>query len=242
MEPGPVGRAFRSRHDVGVLDLDAILFDVGGVLMLPDPTVLGPLVAYYGGDSSIETHIRAHYRAMAVKSMAGDGETVWAEYHVAYVRGVGVGADDADAAVRALTATFNSYLWRWPIADNVAALSRLHEAGMPIGIVSNAHGQVEEALWRSGVCQVGPGPHTPVRCVIDSHVVGVAKPDPRIFEHALAHFDGIRRDRIGYVGDTLTMDVAGARAAGLRAILIDPFGDHPTADCDRIVSLADLVA
>lgn len=224
-----------------MIDVDAILFDVGGVLMLPDPTVLGPLMAYYGGDASIAAHTRAHYRAMAVKSVAGDGETVWTEYHAAYVRAVGVREEDAGTAVRALAETFNSYLWRWPLADSVAALGRLHDAGMPIGIVSNAYGQVEEALWRSGVCQVGSGPHTPVRCVIDSHVVGVAKPDPRIFDFALPHFEGIPRDRIGYVGDTLTMDVAGARAAGLRPILLDPFDDHRDADCDRIASVADLV-
>ena len=34
--------------------VDAILFDAGGILVLPDPTVLGPLLAYYGGDASIE--------------------------------------------------------------------------------------------------------------------------------------------------------------------------------------------
>ena len=39
---------------------DAVLFDAGGVLVLPDPTVLGPLLAYFGGDPSIDAHRRAH--------------------------------------------------------------------------------------------------------------------------------------------------------------------------------------
>ncbi len=47
---------------------DALLFDAGGVLVLPDPTVLGPLLAYYGGDPSIDAHRRAHYAAMTAKS------------------------------------------------------------------------------------------------------------------------------------------------------------------------------
>ena len=43
--------------------LDAVLFDAGGVLVLPDPTVLAPLLAPYGGDPAIEAHCRAHYAA-----------------------------------------------------------------------------------------------------------------------------------------------------------------------------------
>ena len=81
-------------------------------------------------------------------------------------------------------------------------------------------------LRRSGVCQVGAGPGTPVRCVIDSAVVGVAKPDPAIFDHAEVHFPGLSRDRIAYVGDSVTMDVGGATAAGLHPILVDPHDDH----------------
>ena len=69
-----------------------------------------------------------------------------------------------------------------------------------------------------------------MRCVIDSAVVGVAKPDPAIFDHAEVHFPGIARDRIAYVGDSVTMDVGGATAAGLHPILIDPYDDHPGAD------------
>ncbi len=46
-----------------------------------------------------------------------------------------------------------------------------------------------------------------MRVVVDSHVVGVAKPDPRIFDFALADFDEFERSRILYVGDSVTMDV-----------------------------------
>jgi FMN phosphatase YigB (HAD superfamily) len=80
-----------------------------------------------------------------------------------------------------------------------------------------------------------------VRCVIDSHVVGIAKPDPAIFDHALVHFEGIERHRIAYIGDSVTMDVEGSTAAGLHPILLDPFDDHPGLTVDRIRSLADLL-
>jgi putative hydrolase of the HAD superfamily len=218
----------------------AILFDAGGVLVLPDPTVLGPLLAYYGGDPSIESHRRAHYAGMAAKSAAGSGEAFWDEYNLSYVRSIGVPDDEVDVAAHALHSTRNAFLWRWPIPESMEALVALAEAGVPLGVVSNASGQIAEVLTRSGVCQAGDGRHTSVRVIIDSHVVGVAKPDPLIFDHALPFFDGIERHEIAYVGDSVTMDVGAATAAGLHAILLDPYDDHPGADFERIESLTEL--
>jgi putative hydrolase of the HAD superfamily len=198
-------------------------------------------LVYYGGDPSPDAHVRAHYRGMAAKSAARSPETFWSDYDRAYVRSVGVPDDEVEHAALALGRTRSALLWRWPIRDSVAALRALHAAGVPIGVVSNASGQIADVLRRSGVCQVGPGDHTPVRVIVDSHVVGVAKPDPAIFDHALHMFDGIARSRIGYVGDSVTMDIVGARAAGLAPIRLDPYDDHPDADFRRIKSLLELV-
>ncbi len=220
---------------------DAILFDAGGIFVLPDPTVLGPLLAWFGGDPTVDAHRRAHYRAMAVKSATGKGEAFWDEYNHAYVATVGVPEHDVAEAADVLGRTRTAALWRWPIPESSTALRALHAAGMPIGVVSNASGQIEAVLRRSGVCQVGDGPGTPVRVVIDSHVVGIAKPDPAIFDFALVHFAGTDRSRIAYVGDSVTMDVGGARAAGLHPILLDPYDDHIGADFDRIATLEELL-
>ncbi|MEQ1701926.1 MAG: HAD family hydrolase [Ilumatobacteraceae bacterium] len=222
-------------------NFDAILFDAGGIFLLPDPTVLGPLLAYHGGDPSIEAHRRAHYAGMAAKSAAGSTERFWDDYNVAYVQAVGVHEHEVQLAATVLEQTRNAYTWRWPIPESVRALQALHAAGMPMGVVSNASGQIAEVLVRSGVCQVGEGPHTPVRVIIDSHVVGVAKPDPHIFDFALPYFEGIERSRIAYVGDSVTMDIGGARGAGLHPILLDPHDDHVGADFDRIHSLEALI-
>ena len=111
-----------------------------------------------------------------------------------------------------------------------------------MGVVSNASGQIADVLSRSAILQAGEGPHVPVRVVIDSDLVGVAKPDPRIFDFALPYFDGIDRARILYVGDSVTMDIGGARAAGLHGVLLDPYDDHPDADFTRVRSLLELVA
>jgi FMN phosphatase YigB (HAD superfamily) len=220
---------------------DAVLFDAGGVLVLPDPTVLGPLLAPLGGDPSVDVHRRAHYYAMANKSRVIAGEADWHEYDLAYVESIGVAVDEREHAAFVLGATRTAYLWRWPIPETVEALAALAESGVPMGVVSNASGQIESQLRRSGVCHVGPGAATTVRCIVDSHVVGVAKPDPRIFDHALPSFPDIAPERIAYVGDSVTMDVGGSRAAGLLPILLDPYDDHPGAECDRIRSVGELL-
>jgi putative hydrolase of the HAD superfamily len=221
--------------------LDAVLFDAGGVLVLPDPTVLAPLLAPYGGDPAIASHCRAHYAAMAVKSSAGAGEAFWSEYDRAYVESVGVDANHRDHAAQLLNVTRTAQLWRWPIPDSMSALAVLARDEVPMGVVSNASGQIEQELLRTEICQVGAGMGVVMRCVIDSHVVGVSKPDPQIFEHALAFFAEFERHRIAYVGDSVTMDIGGATAAGLHPILLDPYDDHPDADFERIGSLHDLV-
>jgi putative hydrolase of the HAD superfamily len=222
-------------------DFQAVLFDAGGIFVLPDPTVLGPLLAYYGGTTDVDAHVRAHYAAMAVKSHAGSAERDWSSYNLEYVDRIGVPAEAASKAAATLGRTRNAWIWRWPIVDSVETLRTLHKRDVPIGVVSNASGQIEEVLHDSAVCQVGEGPGVPVRVIIDSEVVGVVKPDPAIFDFALPHFEGIDRSDIAYVGDSVAMDVAGARAAGLHPILLDPYDDHAGADFDRIEKLSDLL-
>jgi putative hydrolase of the HAD superfamily len=224
-----------------VFEFDAILFDAGGVLVLPDPTVLAPLLAPYGASESLAVHVRAHYGAMAAKSRAGDGESDWVSYDEAYVELIGVPAANMSIAAKVLGRTRTAYLWRWPIPDSLTALRRLHDGGTAIGVVSNASGQVEDALRHFGICQAGNGPLVPMRVIIDSHYVGVAKPDPAIFDHALPAFSEFERSRIAYVGDSVTMDIGAATAAGLLPVLLDPYDDHPNSSFARIRSLHDLV-
>jgi putative hydrolase of the HAD superfamily len=68
--------------------------------------------------------------------------------------------------------------------------------------------------------------------VVDSGVVGFEKPDPRIFRHAAAAL-GVEPAEAVHVGDLYSVDVVGARAAGARAILLDPFGAWTVDDCPK---------
>jgi putative hydrolase of the HAD superfamily len=103
-------------------------------------------------------------------------------------------------------------LWREPTPGAVDAIRALQRAGLTVVVVTNSDGHGEENLRDSGFGAVP---------VVDSTVVGAAKPDPRIFEIALARA-GISPAETVHVGDTLVHDVAGARAAGITPIHFDP--------------------
>jgi putative hydrolase of the HAD superfamily len=226
------------------MPFDAVLFDAGGVLVTPDPDVLGSILAGYGGQTDPEVLHRAHFAAAyAYDAVATDMED-WDTYLRAYAEAAGVPADRNTEAVAALLETFTYVHWRTPLPGAVEVLRALYERDVPIGVVSNASGQVEQMLIDEAICQVGEGDHTPVRCVIDSHVVGVAKPDPAIFGHALELLGLDASERIAYVGDTVYNDVRGAQAAGLTPLLHDPYGFHadgPHRTLTRLAELLDLV-
>ncbi len=91
------------------------------------------------------------------------------------------------------------------------------------------------------VLQVGPGLGVEVGTLIDSGAVGVEKPDPRIFHLALEALDADPA-RTAYVGDMPRFDVVGARRAGLRPLLMDPYGFQHRMTCEKVTSLADVLS
>jgi putative hydrolase of the HAD superfamily len=217
---------------------DAVLFDAGGVLVMPDPTVLAPLLTPYGGSADYAVHHRAHYAGM--RAVDRGDEADWNRYGDAYVATVGVPVEEMEEALLLFRSTFNVHLWRYPNEGSAGVLHTLVERRVPIGVVSNASGQIEGVLARAGVCQVGEGTGAGVLCVVDSHVVGVAKPDPGIFVSAVEAI-GIHPERIAYVGDSIRYDVGGATAAGLTPLLLDPYGDAGADPHERIESLRELL-
>lgn len=95
------------------------------------------------------------------------------------------------------------------------ALDAIRARGVKVVVVSNSEGMLEPLFDRLGILRSFDR-------VVDSAKVGVEKPDPRIFEHALTPY-GIAPANALHLGDTFATDIAGGRAAGLRVALIDPF-------------------
>src|SRR5262249_1397802 len=76
--------------------------------------------------------------------------------------------------------------------------------------------------------------------VIDSGLVGVEKPDPRIFRLGLDAAKVNAHEAV-YVGDLYSVDVLGARAAGIEGVLLDPRGLWAPGDCVRAAGVLEAV-
>jgi putative hydrolase of the HAD superfamily len=91
-----------------------------------------------------------------------------------------------------------------------AALDALARRGLVLGVVSNFDQRLPGVL-------AGLGLAAQLRALVLPAYAGAAKPDPRIFRHALAALGLAARDAL-YVGDDAEHDLAGARAAGLHVL------------------------
>jgi 2-haloalkanoic acid dehalogenase type II len=115
-----------------------------------------------------------------------------------------------------------------PFPDARPALAELGERGLRRVCVSNWDVSLPAVLERCGLLGSLDG-------VVCSAAAGARKPDPRIFEVALREAGCAPEDAL-HVGDTPGEDVAGAEAAGVRALLIDRDGGGD------IASLAEVAA
>jgi len=216
--------------------IEAVLFDAGGVLLLPDIAAgreaLGPFGCQFGPEE--------WERAFYIGSTFVDR---FEEVHWPSVRreiAAALGVDDAqlDDAVPIVERLILEVPWM-AVIGGAEVLRALSASGYLLGVVSNAMGTVESELASVGVCSVEEGSMPRVGIVVDSHHLGIEKPDPRIFEFALESL-GVDASKAVYVGDTVRFDVAGARAAGLYPIHMDPFGFCGTNDHDHINRLAEI--
>jgi putative hydrolase of the HAD superfamily len=118
--------------------------------------------------------------------------------------------------------------------DGVAALLERLAARFTLAVVTNTHDAtlVPRHLDRMGVRGL-------FARVVTSVELGVRKPAPAIFAHAVRELDAAP-DRCLYVGDTYAADYRGATRAGIRAFLIDPGAAAPIPEEHRLASLLAL--
>lgn len=214
--------------------IEAVFLDAGGVFLLPNENAIVHELSAAGIEVDNSRLARAHYAGMRGVDLDLTGDKGWAAYNAEYLGVLGVtDASGMDALERA----FRSMEWDVVISESLAAMSDLAASGLHLAVVSNSDGTVERLLRSLGIAQVGAGDGTEVITVIDSHVVGVAKPNPAIFEHAL-DVVGVTAENAIHVGDSVRFDVLGARAAGVRPLHLDPFDMCGADDHEHIASLA----
>jgi putative hydrolase of the HAD superfamily len=124
--------------------------------------------------------------------------------------------------------------------DDVEGLfADARQAGVPLALITNGASDTQ----RDKLNVLGIEPR--FAAVVVSAEVGMAKPDPAIFDFALAEL-GVGRDNAWHVGDSLKADVAGAKAAGLGAVWLNRTGairgeSQPEPDLE-VSSLSGLLA
>jgi putative hydrolase of the HAD superfamily len=226
-------------------DVTAVLLDAGGVLVFPQPEAMLPPLRAAGAAPDIATLERAHYRAMSLLDVPGSPhpgrDTWWRSYLVDYVTECGIAPERRAGLADEMARGIKDFGWTHVGPGVGGGLRDLAALGIPLGVVSNSDGTVEGELRRLGVCQTGPGDGVQVGVVVDSAVAGVAKPDPAIFRLALDALGISPSATVLHVGDSLRYDVAGALAAGLRPVHLDPYGYCPSpAGHEHVASLSDV--
>jgi putative hydrolase of the HAD superfamily len=226
-------------------EVEAVLLDAGNTLVSIDFDAIAQRLAPHGVTIDARTLHRAEAAARPDvsrwlqtrgKSKADDAFARYLE--VIFTRAAAL-ADRAGELAVALAPGLVSpggpgTLWRWVLPGVREGLERLHALGISLAVVSNSDGSVARVLRELEL-------DARLVTVVDSAVVGVEKPDPRIFAPALEACN-VKPANALYVGDLYYPDVVGARAAGLVPVLLDPFGDWPDLDCDAVADLPALAA
>ena len=218
--------------------IGAVLFDAGHTLLEFDYALLTAQLTTRGHDVTEARVTEAERRARIALDTEQANQPTRAKLGAGrYLRyllgGLGISSDEEVAAITAWRRAFNLPIGLCHQADAqaVEALTRLRAAGLVTGVISNSNGSVRQALERAGLAPL-------LDFVIDSTVVGIAKPDPRVFALGL-QAAGVNAHEAVYVGDSYFVDVVGARGAGLGAVLFDPGGVWGARDCPRAAGLSE---
>lgn len=216
-----------------------LLLDAGGVLVRPDFERVAEalrshdVAAEAGALRAADAPSKRELDQPPREGLATDEERGWVYFnlllrHAGITRSAGT-----DAALVDLKAWHDRHnLWDSVPEGVEEALRAFKGAGLRLAVVSNANGTVRHLLDRLGLLEF-------FEVVIDSAEENVEKPDPRIFKIALERI-GAEAGEAVHVGDIYNVDVVGARAAGLRVVLVDEAGLYPDADCPRVRSLGEL--
>lgn len=205
------------------------LFDLDDTLLDHRGAVSRGIVEYVAGldDFVVEDQERSvalwheledrHYHRYLAGELSFAGQRRARALDFAAAHGVTLADVEADAW---FDSYFENYRGAWELFDDaLPCLDRLTDAGWRLGVITNGELDYQRVkLERTGLTDR-------FEHVVASGSLGVAKPDPQIFEHACALF-GVAPGDAMYVGDRLLTDAVGAASAGLTGVWLNRFGDR----------------
>ena len=208
-----------------------VLLDAMGTLVRledPVPRLRAALLARFGVDVGVAAAgaaVRAEIAFYRANLLRGRDEASLAALRAdcAEVMRPVLPAPIASASPALLTAALMEALEFSAYPDAAPALRALRAAGCALVVVSNWDVSLGERLAETGLASLVDG-------VVASAAVGVLKPHPAPFERAL-ELAGVDAADAWHAGDSVTEDVEGARAAGVRPVLIARDGTSVTSCC-----------
>ena len=218
-------------------ELKAVLFDVDCTLARPGPE-LGPEGYVRAGERHGLTLDRLRYEAARDTALVDlhrhpeleHDDEIWFRFTERIIRGMGGEADSAYACAVEITRGWERHE-NFELYDDVPeTFAALRAAGLRIGLVSNSARDVREFAVHHAL-DVDAG--------ISSFHHGRTKPHASIFR-AVLDLLGVEPAEAAMVGDQVADDIEGARALGMRAILLDRDGLHPEFE-PRITGLSELL-
>ena len=206
-----------------------VTFDAGMTLVELDLVFLAHRLAERGfavEPAALRVGAAAAWRRYDERADAGVHGRLWHELLADHLRGA-IDPARIDAEVEWLWSQQPTHnLFRAPISDMVVLARDLRSRGVRTAVLSNSEGRLAELLAQIGIADA-------FEVVVDSGRVGIEKPDPRIYALALDEL-GERGPAI-HIGDSWSADIAGALAAGWRAIW---YGRRAVAVEDPRVAIA----
>ena len=228
--------------------IDTILFDLDGTLRQNSPSFNDAMLSFAlqlglanGSEHRRQAHRWLHYHWAQSPELVSDletyedyGEEFWTNHARLYLLAYGCQAEQASHLAAELTRCMvEEYEPEDGLADKVPSiLGSLKEAGFRLAVVSNRRNPFDEQLETLGI-------NSYFEYTLAAGSINTFKPDPKVFLHALNEL-GIEPGQGIYVGDNYFADVLGAQRARMQAILIDPEGLFPEAECPIIDGLAEL--
>ena len=223
---------------MGGVPLKAVLFDLDFTLARPGPG-LGPegylrIGRRFGVELEVSRHDEARAAALETLEKHSDfrhDEGIWIAFTERIVLGMGGSQPAAREIARAVEQAWEQHE-NFDLYDDVLpVLEELRRYGLRIGVVSNGARDLREFLRHHAL---------DVDAAVGSRYHGRVKPDPTIFLKALRRLD-VEPPEAAMVGDHLEDDIEGARALGMRAVLIDREGRFPEVE-ERLPDLFGLPA
>jgi len=218
--------------------LRAVLFDVDFTLFRPGPE-LGPEGYRRVGERhglTLDPERYAEARIASIEKLSRErdlvhDEEVWVAFTEQIVLGMGGHPSGARACAIDMVREWERHDNFSLYEDALPALDAIRGHGLKVGLVSNGQRDLAEFVDHHGLR---------VDALVGSRAHGRIKPHPSIFVAALRTLD-VEPGQAAMVGDSYEDDIAGARALGLRAILLDRDHLHPD-EPDRIDTLLALPA